>query len=372
MSALQFTITNAGLSAIAQAGTLGPVVISQVAIGSGTWATAPTASATALATEIKRITPQGSGTPAPGVIHITASDTSADAYSVYEVGLYTSTGVLFAIYGGVTKYLEKASASVALVAIDLSLANVPVGSVTIGDANFQYPPATETVAGVAEVATNAEVAAGTDDTRMVTPAKLNSAGFVKKAGDTMTGPLVVNASASTAGLRITQSGAGDTLNPVGDVFVETKFANGTGQPTRIYIAEKNDYIEHLDHTPSGLNYDQIRVIVDAELCGSFNRGGLDLPGVSKTTTGYTKLPNGIILQWGTFTADGGTSVTQLISLPIAFPNAIVYANASVDGANSGGVEVSHLDWSTAGRTTTSRLAIFSNYIGTCRFIAIGY
>lgn len=202
MSALQLTITNAGLSAIAQAGTLGPVVISQVAIGSGTWATAPGVSTTALKTEIKRITPQGSSTPSPGIIHITVSDTTTDTYSVYELGLYTSTGVLFAVAGGTAAYLTKASAAVALLAVDLSLANVPVGSVTIGNANFQYPPATETVQGVAEIATSAEVAAGTDDARMVTPAKLKAQTdlFLPKAGGTMTGPLVL-AGAPTADLQ---------------------------------------------------------------------------------------------------------------------------------------------------------------------------
>jgi len=92
----------------------------------------------------------------------------------------------------------------------------------------------------------------------------------------------------------------------------------------------------------------------------------------KAASGYQVLPSGVIIQWGTFTADGGTSVTQLITLPIAFPNALVFADTSVDGANSGGVEVSHLDWSTPGRTTNARLAIFSNYIGVCKYIAIGY
>jgi hypothetical protein len=304
MSALQLTITNAGLSAIAQAGTLGPVVISQVAIGSGSWATAPTPTATALVTEIKRITPQGSSTPAPGVIHITAADTSADAYSVKEIALYTSTGVLFAIAGGTAVFLNKASGSVALTAVDLSLANVPVGSVTIGDANFQYPPATETVQGVLEIATAAEVAAGTDDLRAVTPAKLALAGFVKKSGDTMTGLLTL-----------------------------------AGAPTAALHAATKAYAEGTS---------------------------------SKSPNGYAVLPSGIIVQWGTFTADGASTATQLISLPITFPNAIAFAVASEDGANTGNVEVSQIDWSTSGRTTTSRLAIFSNYIGPCRFFAIGY
>lgn len=178
--ALQLVITNAGLSAIAQAGTLGPVVISKIAIGSGSWSTAPTPSVTALLAEIKKITPQGSSTPAPGIIHITAEDSSADNYSVKEIGLYDANNVLFAIAGGTDTYLTKYTVSTALISVDISLANVPLGTVTIGNANFTNPPATETTMGVAEVATTAEVSAGTDDSRIVTPAKLAAAGFATK------------------------------------------------------------------------------------------------------------------------------------------------------------------------------------------------
>ena len=171
---LQLIITDAGLSAIAQAGTLGPVVISKIAIGSGTWASPPPTSTTALITEIKKITPQGSSTPAPGLIHITAEDSSEDAYSVKEIGLFDSNNVLFAIAGGSTTFLTKYSVSTALISVDISLANVPLGTVTIGNANFTNPPATETTMGVAEIATTAEVNAGVDDSRIVTPAKMKA------------------------------------------------------------------------------------------------------------------------------------------------------------------------------------------------------
>ena len=172
MAVLNLIITTAGQTALANAGTLGPVVLSKVAIGSGTWSTAPTAAATALKTQIKQLTPSGSSTPSAGVIHITATDDSTDAYSVYEIGLYTSTNVLFAIAGGTSVFISKASGSSSLFAVDLNITNVPSGSLTIGTTGFSYPAATETVQGVAEIATTAEVTAGTDDTRIVTPLKL--------------------------------------------------------------------------------------------------------------------------------------------------------------------------------------------------------
>ena len=172
MATLNLIITTAGQAAIAQAGSLGPVVISKVAIGSGTWSTAPTPSATALLSEIKQLDPSGSETPSPGLIHITATDGTADAYNVYEMGLYTSTGILFAIAGGTTLFLTKATGSSALFSVDLAITNVPSGSLTIGDTGFSYPPATETSLGVAEIATTVEVMAGLDDERIVTPKKM--------------------------------------------------------------------------------------------------------------------------------------------------------------------------------------------------------
>ena len=229
MATLNLIITTAGQTAIAQAGSLGPVVISKIAIGSGTWSVAPTPAATALNTQIKQLDPSGSEAPSPGIIHITATDNSADVYNVYEMGLYTSTGILFAIAGGTTLFLNKATGSSALFSIDLAITNVPSGSVVIGDAGFAYPPATETTLGVAEIATSAEVIAGTDDTRIVTPLKLANANF----------------------------------------------------PTKAYV--------------DGI--------------------------VSKTSNGYCKLPNGLIMQWGTSATTTANYAVGTITFPIPFPNA---------------------------------------------------
>jgi microcystin-dependent protein len=191
MPALNFLITNAGKAAIAASGSIGPVVLSQVAIGSSGYTA--TGSQTALVAQIKQITPEGSSVPTPGTIHITASDSSADSYTVREVGLITSTGTLFAIYSQTAPILIKGSGSVALFALDFVMTGVPAGSVTIGSASFQYPPASETAQGVAEIATQAETDAGTDNARFITPLKLAALNrWVLKTGDTMTGPLTTN------------------------------------------------------------------------------------------------------------------------------------------------------------------------------------
>ena len=128
---LQFTITNAGRAAIAQVGgAIGPVTLTKIAIGSGGYT--PTATQTALQTEIKRLDPSGSSVPVPGTISITAQDNSADSYSVKEIGLYTNNNVLFAICAQTAVIMTKASGSAALFAMDFVMTNVPAGTVTVG------------------------------------------------------------------------------------------------------------------------------------------------------------------------------------------------------------------------------------------------
>lgn len=111
-------------------------------------------------------------------------------------------------------------------------------------------------------------------------------------------------------------------------------------------------------TYNGTDWGSLAAIVDSSL----------------TANGYVKLSNGLTIQWGTFYATGLNNIPnpQIVPLPIAFTTAIVYANTSVDGANSSGDERAHLDWTTSGKTTTSQLGIYVNYIGTCKFWAIGY
>jgi len=168
---LQFTITNAGRAAIAQVGgAIGPVTLTKIAIGSGGYT--PTATQTALQTEIKRLDPSGSSVPIPGTISITAQDNSADSYSVKEIGLYTNNNVLFAICAQTAVIMTKASGSAALFAMDFVMTNVPAGTVTVGNVGFTYSQATETAMGVLGIATTAEAQAGTIDTKIITPLKL--------------------------------------------------------------------------------------------------------------------------------------------------------------------------------------------------------
>jgi len=127
-----------------------------------------------------------------------------------------------AVYSQAAAIITKGAATVALIATDLVITGVPAGSVTVGDTTFDYPQSTETVKGVAEIATDAEVTAGTDNERIVTPAKL-AARYVKKSGDTMTGaltapsfvgPLTGNVTGTSSGNVRQGGGVGQTTNLV--------------------------------------------------------------------------------------------------------------------------------------------------------------
>jgi microcystin-dependent protein len=220
MPALQFILTTAGKNAIVNANNTGtnPITITKIGIGSASWT--PTAAATSLNTEIKKITAIGGGAVANDTIHVTANDSSTDAYTVREIGLFTADNILVAVYSQASAIITKGAATVALIATDLVITGVPAGSVTVGDTTFDYPQATETVKGVAEIATDAEVTAGTDNERIVTPAKL-AARYVKKSGDTMTGALTLPGDPSanlhaTTKEYVDRRTAGDTV-PIGTV-----------------------------------------------------------------------------------------------------------------------------------------------------------
>jgi microcystin-dependent protein len=190
---LQFTITNAGRAALVNAANTGsaPITITEIALGSAY--AAATTSRTSLTTEIKRIPALGGGTVADDIIHVTGKDTSSDSYSVKELGLYTDAGVLFAICAESTAFITKGSGTFAVIAADLKITGLPADSVTVGDVTLANPPATETVKGVAELATQAETNTDTDDERIVTPKKLAA----RTATDTRTGIVELATNAET-------------------------------------------------------------------------------------------------------------------------------------------------------------------------------
>ena len=169
---IDLIITNAGLDALvdAQNGDTDPIKVVEVGLTSSAIDPAPTIEA--LPGEFKRIASFAGQSVADNVIHMTGVDVTEDIYDLRGVGLYLEDGTLFATYGQETPIFSKVSIATFLFAFDVRFSGDVAGDVTFGDATFLYPPASETVKGVAELATQAETDAGEDDERIVTPLKL--------------------------------------------------------------------------------------------------------------------------------------------------------------------------------------------------------
>lgn len=163
-------ITSAGLAALVNAennGTL-PVKITKFGLGTGNYT--PSADQTALQSKFKEITALSGGDVGDNTIHVTMSDTSSDAYTVNEVGVYLEDGTLFAVGSQPTgAILQKASGSQGLLSIDFVISGGTSGITVDGDTNFFNPPATTQVAGVVKLASLDEIKTGTNSSKAVTP-----------------------------------------------------------------------------------------------------------------------------------------------------------------------------------------------------------
>ena len=163
-------ITSAGLAALVNAennGTL-PVKITKFGLGTGNYT--PSADQTALQSKFKEITALSGGDVGDNTIHVTMRDTSSDAYTVNEVGVYLEDGTLFAVSSQPTgAILQKAAGSQGLLSVDLVISGGTSGITVDGDTNFFNPPATTQVAGVVKLASLDEIKTGTNSSKAVTP-----------------------------------------------------------------------------------------------------------------------------------------------------------------------------------------------------------
>lgn len=100
---------------------------------------------------------------------------------------------------------------------------------------------------------------------------------------------------------------------------------------------------------------------------------------SPGTTGYTQLPNGLILEWGSVTSFSFNGGVKAVSLPLTFPNAALSAQVTLVPPSTGGSDtyaatgmVSGLTASTITlfvepNTSNAHAGVFSAY-----WFAIGY
>ncbi|VWD45575.1 phage tail protein [Burkholderia lata] len=187
--ATQIIITDAGRAALVAAGNGGTNAHQVVEIGLANAPFVADKGLTKLPNELKRIKSFGGANVAPDTIHTTLKDDTADQYSLYGFGLYLENGVLLASYGQATPIMEKSPAAMLLLSSDMQFATIDATKLVFGDASFLNPPATTERQGVVELATQAEVNAGADDARAVTP-KTAASRYAALTGAKFTGPVV--------------------------------------------------------------------------------------------------------------------------------------------------------------------------------------
>lgn len=242
-------VTDAGIQEVINAERTGtaPVVLTEVGLGTGQYT--PTHDQTELHNEFKRLPANAlsGGHVGDNVIYINARDTSSDAYTLFEFGVYTQSGTLFAVCSQNVPILQKAAGAQAYLDIEFLLTNVNPASVTLGDTNFFNPPATTETPGVVELATAAETEAGAAADKAVTPAGLvartatnERTGLVQLATDEE-----ARAGADTAKAITPETLSATFQNMQGDYGFQ-KMPNGTilqwGKATVTGVAESGEIL----------------------------------------------------------------------------------------------------------------------------------
>lgn len=303
------TLTQAGLAAIVnvQAGTIGPVSIAQIGLTDAAFTVASTLEA--LPGEFKRLDVAGDAL-GDDLIHLTALDDSADAYGYRAFALYTSTGLLFAVYGQADRIAEKTPGTVSYLALDIAMARGQSDAISFGNTDFLNPPATTTQQGVVELATDAEAQAGTDALRAITPASAKAAvlswiGFV---------PLAASAFTQSAILSLLGYVPFDSAGFTGAAVKSVMGYN----PLDAAAFTKASILSLLGFTPQDA----------ADFSFGSNANGY-----------WRKMPDGMIEQWGEVTA-GETASPPALDFPIPFTdlasvNLQVTARAPNTGATNG-------------------------------------
>lgn len=172
---IELIITSAGKKEIVNAQQNGSsaIKLSHIGVGSGKYTA--TEAQTSLQSETKRLSIVEGGATGDSAIHVALMDESTDAYSVHEIGVYTDTGVLFAVTSSQTALAEKGAASSLLLAIDVAFADLDASVFTFGDLTYSNAAAANENAGVIATATDAEATAGTSTQKAITPSTLSVA-----------------------------------------------------------------------------------------------------------------------------------------------------------------------------------------------------
>lgn len=348
MAGFLMTITDAGLDALVDAQGGGSDDIEIVSLGLSNLPFIASRTITALPGEFKLLTTVTGLPVADNMIHLTAYDTSSDIYDVTGFGLYLADDTLFAVYSSeADPVLSKAALAFSLFSHDISFDNSAAANITFGSAAFTYPPASETVQGVAEIADNGEAGTGTDDTRIMTPKKVaRGLGALALAINDSINALSASLTAAINAL-LNRTITGDGLVTGGGDLTDDRVLN----------------------VPKALAADVALGTDDEKALTALALSGLPR---SLTQNGYVTLPGtgGFMIQQGRFTATGNGSTSVLF--PVSFQTACFSVVISGDPA-SGGSQQDNSPGVVTSTITASGFSAFSAHdssVGTA-YIAVG-
>jgi microcystin-dependent protein len=226
-------ITDAGRAALVAPGNMGTTARKIVEIG---LSNAPfddtNKGLVRLPNEIKRITSFGGDNIAPDLIHVTLKDDTADKYTLYGFGLYFDNGVLFGVYSQDTPIMEKSPAALMLLSADMLFTTIDAAQLVFGDATFLNPPATTERQGVIELATQAEVDAGADNSRALTP-RTAATRYAALTGAQFTGPVIAASNAGDTEAQLYVKAASGANGRESKVRFYGTFGNNADTNTRL-------------------------------------------------------------------------------------------------------------------------------------------
>ncbi|CAE6784628.1 hypothetical protein R69658_04236 [Paraburkholderia aspalathi] len=188
MAGTIITITDIGRAALVSQGNDGTNAHKVIEIGLASAPFTADKAMKALPGERKRIKTFASENVAPDTIHVTLKDDTADQFTLYGFGLYLENGVLLAAYGQATPIMEKSPDALLLLSADVQFTTIDATQLVFGDSSFTNPPATTQRQGVIQLATQAEVDAGTDAAKALTP-KTAASRYASLTGAQFAGPV---------------------------------------------------------------------------------------------------------------------------------------------------------------------------------------
>lgn len=171
--AMTLQLTNAGRAALINDEGSGTAATKIESIGITATAFTFDPAMTTLPDEAKRITTIGGTVHDGTLISMAMKDESLDSYTMRAFGLYLEDGTLLAAYSQADPVVEKHPEAQVLLQLDLTVldADVDISLLSFGDVEFVNPHATETVIGVARLATTPEAETMEDNTTIMTPLK---------------------------------------------------------------------------------------------------------------------------------------------------------------------------------------------------------